>query len=616
DFYANPSDRGKLLEQIHQDGMINDYETDLIDKDGSVRPFSFTGRIVMDENGQAVKLAGVMRDISVRKHTEVILRNSRDVLEKRVQERTVELEVTNDELRHEIEERKLAVDALREQKHFAQTILNSLVDNIAVINKKGVVVSINDSWRDFVRENKNAKFIHSDIGDNYLDACQAAGKLSLEETRQALEGINNVLNGINDNFSMEYACDLPHEKRWFIMYVTPYSANDCGVVISHRNISLRKQVENEVRKERDKAQRYLDTVEAIIISLNTKGEITLINRKGCELLGYTEEELLGKNWFSTCLPQPEGLEQVFPVFEEIMQGKIETAEYFENSVVSRSGERRLIAWHNSYFLDDNGKTIGTLSAGEDITDRKHAEDQARQHQADLAHMARLNIMGEMATGIAHELNQPLSAIATYSDVALRVLADEKELPGKLKEVIIGSQKQARRAAEIIRHLRQLVSKQAPQRKEIHINELITESIKLITAEARKYQVKVNLELENNLPVIIIDAIQVEQVLLNLIRNAMEAMRAVDSDARELTIRSAISNDQFVQVTVVDTGPGIEKQTLRHIFEPFVTTKEGASMGMGLSISRSIIEAHHGNLWVESTFGHGASFYFTLPVNKE
>ena len=481
DFYANPGDREKLLAQIHQHGMINDYETILVDKNGTPRPFSFTGRVITDEKGKPTKLAGVMRDIAERKHSENDLRNAHDILEKHVQERTAELEVINEELRHEIEERKQAEQALRE--------------------------------------------------------------------------------------------------------------------------------------EHDKAQRYLDTVEAIIVSLDHDGKVILINRKGCEILGYTEQELLGKNWFAMCLPQPEGLELVYPVFEEIMNGNLETAEYYENLVLTRGGKQRLIAWHNSYMRDGAGNITGTLSSGEDITDRVQAEERARQHQAELAHMARLNIMGEMATGIAHELNQPLSAIVTYSDVALRALASGNQEPERLQETIKGTHDQAQRAADIIRHLRQLVSKRAPQRQATNLNDLISEAAKFISADLKRHQTSIQLELADNIPQIEVDPIQIEQVFLNLVRNSVEAMQQANSRNREINIHAEVNKEGLVQVCLSDIGPGLDEKAQQEIFKPFVTTKTDAGMGMGLSISRSIIEAHEGILWVESEPGYGAKFCFTLPVHQ-
>lgn len=479
DFYARPGDREKLLERIYQDGMINDYETLLVDKDGTHRSFSFTGRVITDENNKPVKLAGVMRDISGRKQAEEILRQGKMELEARIQERTAELEVANEELKHEINERRLTEIALR--------------------------------------------------------------------------------------------------------------------------------------TERDNAQRYLDTVEAIIISLDNVGCVRLINRKGCQLLGYTEQELLGKNWFTTCLPQPQGMKEVFPAFEKIMSGDLKSVEHYENPVMTRDGRERLIAWHNSYFRDSQGNIIGTLSAGEDITDRVQAEESARQHQAEVAHLARLNIVGEMTTGIAHELNQPLSAIVTYADVALRLVNSETPHRDKLIEVLEGSQSQANRAAEIIRHLRQLVSKKPPVKSETDLNNLIKELAKLAGGELHKHRIKLNLKLEENLPPVEVDDIQIEQVLLNLINNSVEALESRTEANRELSIQTKSENGNSVQTLVIDNGPGIDEQTRQQIFEPFITTKGERGMGMGLSISRSIIEAHQGRLTVKSTPGHGAIFSFTLPL---
>ena len=192
------------------------------------------------------------------------------------------------------------------------------------------------------------------------------------------------------------------------------TARLAGIAIEH------KRAENALREERDKAQRYLDTVEAMMVALDSSGHITLINRKGCELLGYEEQELIGKNWFETFLP-PEVKEEVEQVFLELVGGNIGLVEYYENAIINRNGEERFIAWHNSILRDDKGNTIGTLAAGEDITERIRAEKQAREHQAELAHLERLNTMGEMATGLAHELNQPLSAISTYAGAALTML---------------------------------------------------------------------------------------------------------------------------------------------------------------------------------------------------
>jgi len=380
-------------------------------------------------------------------------------------------------------------------------------------------------------------------------------------------------------------------------------------------ITERKQAEEFLRQERDRAQQYLDTVEAIIVALNTQGEITLINRKGSEILGYTEEELLGKNWFTTCLLQPEGADIVFEVFQSIMKGHLKHTEYVESTVITRSGEKRLIAWHNTYARDLNDQICGTLSSGEDITEIKLAKERAEQHQAELMHMARLNTMGEMATGIAHEINQPLTAVANYASVCQQILHSIENAPKTFNEALEGIQAQTMRAAEIIRRLRDFVRKKGPEMSYVNLNNLVKDVVGFIVTDASKFGIELKLHLDKKLPLVYADSIQIEQVLLNLARNSMEAMDIANCTIRDLTIRTFINKEGIVQADVTDTGPGMDADILNHIFDPFFSTKEGAGMGMGLSISRSIMDAHGGRLTAESKLAQGTRFCFTLPVSK-
>lgn len=543
-------------------------------------------------------------------------------------------------------------------------------------------------------------------------------------------------------------------------------------------ITEQKKIEAALRTERDRAQRYLDTVEAIIVALDRNGQIKLINRKGCQLLGASEAELIGKHWFSVCIPSTRESAETLRVFRLVMAGKLGGSEYYENKIISRSGKEHLIAWHNTYLLDDDGNVTGTLSSGEDITlrrsveraldgqrkvlmslatgaeleavltalvtaaeelhpnilcsvllldddgkylvhgaapslpdaynqaisgmeigqgagwcaaaavcrepvivedilthpdwtdfaeltqqaglracwsvpiistngttqgivanycrdlhtptawelnsthssaslasiaiERWRSEQKAKLHQAELAHMARLNTMGEMATGMAHELNQPLTAIATYADAGLRILKSSCTYGDNIKQALEGSRDQARRASEIIRHLRQLVRKQPPLKKDTNLNALIKQAVSFMQFGTAKHKQNINLKLDQHLPLVSVDTIQLEQVLLNLIRNSLEAMQSAKSATKEVTLSSGVNAEGWVQISVADTGPGIDAKTLQHIFEPFMTSKGSAGMGMGLSICRSIMEAHNGRLWAESVPGQGATFYVTLP----
>jgi two-component system sensor histidine kinase TtrS len=222
-------------------------------------------------------------------------------------------------------------------------------------------------------------------------------------------------------------------------------------------------------------------------------------------------------------------------------------------------------------------------------------------------------MGEMVTGLAHEINQPLAAIANYASAGQIMLESSTDQPEKLNKVLEAVGAQAMRASEIIRHLRQFVRKQEPQKTLVSLNTIVKEVLSFTQADMRSHSTQVQLELDDTLPEIHADAIQIEQVLVNLVRNSLEAMEVIADDKRHLILRTYLNDNGMVQAEISDSGPGMDKERLGNIFEAFVTTKGAKGMGLGLSISRSIIEAHGGRLWVESEQGKGAVFFFTLPL---
>ena len=246
----------------------------------------------------------------------------------------------------------------------------------------------------------------------------------------------------------------------------------------------------------------------------------------------------------------------------------------------------------------------------EMQERSDAEEEIRVREAELAHVTRLSTMGEMATGLAHELNQPLAAISTYCDATLKMVASVPSVPEKLISTIDKTGRQAHRAGEIIRSLRRFVDKKRTQASRADINELVHEVVDLAGSEARRIHAGIELHLAAGLPELFVDRIQIEQVLLNLVRNALEAMTTVSP--KRIIIRTAQSNDGFVTVTVEDTGIGWSDGACEQIFEAFHTTKADG-MGMGLAISRSIIEAHGGELRGRPRKpAAGVEFTFTLP----
>ena len=250
----------------------------------------------------------------------------------------------------------------------------------------------------------------------------------------------------------------------------------------------------------------------------------------------------------------------------------------------------------------------------DVTQRKHAEQRAAQAQAELAHVSRVTMVGEMTASIAHEVNQPLAAIVADANASLNWLAaahpDLESVRGALDAIV----RDGHRAGEVIQRIRQLASKGAPRKDAVDLNDVVRDVVPLVRAELRHQEISLMLDLASKLPPVLGDRIQLQQVLLNLVMNAVEAMGTVTGRPRRLIIRSEPDDDDHVSVAVQDTGIGIAANHLDQVFSAFFTTKPGG-MGMGLSISRSIIEAHGGQLWTTPNRPHGAVFHFALPVAK-
>jgi C4-dicarboxylate-specific signal transduction histidine kinase len=296
-----------------------------------------------------------------------------------------------------------------------------------------------------------------------------------------------------------------------------------------------------------------------------------------------------------------------------MADEIELVEYYENPVLTKSGQERIIAWHNTILKDDSGNIVGTLSSGQDITERKEAEERAEKHQAELLRVSRLSTVGEMASGLAHELNQPLTAILTGSGLCLHNAREGVKNVDRLIENLQLIETQAERAGKIIHHLRSLIKKHDAIKTTVNVNDTIREVADFMSSHIRHAEVELDLELPEQTPMVFADTIQIQQVLLNLMRNAIEAMEPVEPQTRRLTIRTSTSPDnKRIEVAIRDSGEGFACDNTEMLFDSFFSTKPNG-LGIGLSLCRSIIEAHQGQLWAKPNPEGGSTFSFALPV---
>jgi C4-dicarboxylate-specific signal transduction histidine kinase len=252
-----------------------------------------------------------------------------------------------------------------------------------------------------------------------------------------------------------------------------------------------------------------------------------------------------------------------------------------------------------------------VGAVTDVTERKRAEEALRQAQGDLARINRATTMGELTASLAHEVSQPISGTMTNANVCLRSLGSDKPDLDLVRTAVTRIARDAQRAAGIIARIRSQFEKSVPNQESLNVNEIIPETVALLRDQAARYNISVRTELAADLPQIVGDRVQLQQVAMNLIVNSIEAMKDVEG-IRELIIMSQRAENQQILVSVSDTGPGFPPQLAEQIFDPFFTTKPHGT-GMGLRISRSIVESHGGRLWAEAAAGGGATFFLNLPA---
>ena len=265
-------------------------------------------------------------------------------------------------------------------------------------------------------------------------------------------------------------------------------------------------------------------------------------------------------------------------------------------------------------FEPDGTFLGYIGSCIDITERKRAELEVRQQREELAHLTRVSTMGELAASLAHELNQPLTAILSNAQAAQRFLAANPTEVEEVREILKDIAQDNSRASEVIRRLRDLVKKGELEVTALDLGGVARDVVLLIHSDAVLHNVSVSLELDAGLPKVRADKVQLQQVVLNLLLNAFHAMKDCPLDGRRVVLRTEPDGDHRVIVAVRDRGVGLRSDELDKIFQPFYTTKSDG-LGMGLAISRSIIEAHGGRLWAENNSDRGATFYFTVPVEK-
>src|SRR5271165_1826207 len=379
-----------------------------------------------------------------------------------------------------------------------------------------------------------------------------------------------------------------------------------------RDITERKRADEELRESETRFRTFVDHAgDAFFVYDLEQRTVVDVNRSACESLGYTRQQLIGKTPLGFHLDSDRA--EMEAATERAAAGETVVERHWhrrkDGSLFPVEAHTSLVSYGGRRFL---------LKVARDISDRVQAEAQREkllQLEADLAHINRVSMMGELAASIAHEVNQPLSGVVSNASACLRWLAGDAPNMEEAREATRRIVRDGKRAGEVIARIRALTRKAEVPREQLDLNETIREVLALVGGQAKRNSVMVRMRFADDLSPVSGDQVQLQQVVLNLVMNGIEAMSSVGERARELVITTRNVDSDQVQVTVEDSGAGLDPNTIAKIFDPFYTTKPGG-MGMGLSICRSILQAHGGRLWATANDGPGTAFHFTLPKYQE
>jgi PAS domain S-box-containing protein len=499
-------------------------------------------------------------------------------------------------------ERDRAEAAIRESEARYRMLVERMNEGLVLQDRDGVMTYVSDRFCEVIGRPREWL-----IGRKGLDiAAPDQGELWHRQHQKRLQG--SV-----DSFEITLVKGSGERMDAFVSPRPLFDAagHYTGSFALLMDVTERRRAERALRESEEKLRLIVENMTELVLKLDGERRVVFASPSFLGYFGLTEDEVLGR---------PVGVqihEEDWPA-TAAARASVAVPPYtmtVEHRVMTPGGWRWL-SWSARGIVDANGRLTAIVATARDITARRRAEEQARQHLQSLAHVSRVSSMGEMASAIAHEINQPLTAIANYTYASARMLRSGAATRDEILEVLQRVAAEAERAGEVVRRMRSFVRGDEGQLQAVEANFLVNEVVRLAAAEARQNGVELDTRLEIGLPVVLADSIQIQQVLLNLVRNAIEAIAMSGADERRVQLATRAAGADMIEITVADSGPGLAAADLEKVFEPFYTTKpEG--IGIGLALSRSIADAHGGRLWATANAGSpGATFHLTLPIAHE
>jgi PAS domain S-box-containing protein len=575
-----------------------DYQAKGLDAgaDGFIaRPFNsaeFVSRI-----RSMMRIKAVEKELRIQKQS---LKKAHDELEIRVNERTAELRKAVDDLKSEITERKKVEKTLQESEEMARALLNATTDAVVLLDRQGLVLDCNETYTRRFDMSRGEM-----LGLCVWDLFPPEGT----EGRKA-----NVKNVFELGKPIRMVDELEGMWNDTIIYPVRNSAGEVSrVAVFAHDITEQKQAEDKFRKAELRYRTVADFTYDWEWWENPDGSFNYVSPSCERITGYRAEEFIDNPKLLEQIVLPEDMNIWSTHHEE--SNEAQTLREVQFRIRRKDGKICWIEHACQPVKDDKGNFLGFRASNRDITDRKWIQEEIRRNREELAHVMRVATLGELAASVAHEINQPLTAILSNAQAANRFLNRDKPDAEEVHEILSDIISDAKRAGEVIRRLRNLFRRAEIERKSFDVTRLIDDTLAFIKSEAIIRNVSIKMEPNKTLPLVIGDQVQLQQIILNLIMNASEAMADLEVDLRKVIITPEREDEKNVKIAIRDFGIGIDENRIDRIFEPFYTTKR-EGIGMGLSVSKSIIEAHGGQLWAENNPDGGTTFYFTLPIHGE